>query len=99
MTFKLALPMLAAVLLLSSGCARQAAPQPIPAVPEQLTCPAPAQPPAELIKRPEKIDFLSTALETGLSTTLETGLSTTLETGLSTALETGLPPLPPAPQT
>ena len=60
MTFKLALPMLAAALLLSS-CARNPDPQPIPAVPERLICPAPAQPPAELIKRPAKIDFLPPA--------------------------------------
>ena len=60
MTFKLALPMLAAALLLSS-CARNPDPQPIPAVPASLICPAPAKPPAELIKRPVKIDFLPPA--------------------------------------
>ena len=58
MTIKLALPMLAAALLLPSGCAGAPEPKPIPVVPAELVCPAPAQPPAELIKRPEKIDFL-----------------------------------------
>lgn len=58
MTTRRVLPMLALALLLpSSGCGKQR-PEPIPAVPEQLVCPAPAIPPAQLMERPRKIDFL-----------------------------------------
>lgn len=40
------------------ACGRETPPEPIPAVPTQLVCPAPAKPPAELLKRPVKTDFL-----------------------------------------
>jgi hypothetical protein len=45
--------------LLLSACATAPKPQPIPAVAEQRQCPAYPLPPANLIKRPVKTDFLS----------------------------------------
>jgi hypothetical protein len=36
-----------------TACGRETPPEPIPAVPTQLVCPAPAKPPAELLVRPE----------------------------------------------
>jgi hypothetical protein len=57
MTLKAALPLLA---LLPGACASSPkAPQPIPAVAELRQCPAYPLPPAELLKAPAKIDFLT----------------------------------------
>jgi hypothetical protein len=53
---KLALPMLALALTACSSARDR--PQPLAAVPEQRLCPLPAQPPAELVQPPRKIDFL-----------------------------------------
>ena len=56
MIIKAALPLLA---LLASACAGSKAPQPIPAVARQRQCPAYPLPPAELLKAPAIIDFLT----------------------------------------
>ena len=56
MTLKAALPLLA---LLPSACAGTSAPQPILAVAEQRHCPPYPLPPAELLKAPATIDFLT----------------------------------------
>lgn len=44
---------LVALAILLASCGRETPPEPIPAVPTQLVCPAPARPPAELLVRPE----------------------------------------------
>ena len=56
MTIRLALLTLALAL---SACAKTPAPQPIPALAEQRQCPAYPLPPADLMKPPVKMDFLS----------------------------------------
>ncbi len=56
MTSKAALPLLA---LLTSACAGTRPPQTVPAVAEHRQCPAYPLPPAELLKRPAIIDFLT----------------------------------------
>ena len=56
MTLKAALPLLA---LLPGACAKDPAPQPIPALAERRLCPAYPLPPKELLKPPAKTDFLN----------------------------------------
>ncbi len=63
MISRLALPMLALALPLS-GCVKPP-PQPIKAVAETRQCPAFPIPPASLMQRPAKIDFLEPVLEPG----------------------------------
>ncbi len=57
MLFKPVWPLLA--LALTSCAAKTPAPQPIPALAEQRQCPAYPLPPAALLKRPVKTDFLN----------------------------------------
>ena len=58
MITKPALPMLAAALTLSA-CNSMPKPVPIPVVAETRQCPPFATPPRELMKPPEKVDYLS----------------------------------------
>lgn len=63
------LPVLLLMLLPLAACAGKAAPGPVMAVPARLACPAPAQPPAALVKRPAKIDFLPPAIPASIPPT------------------------------